>query len=197
MVYNIYRYKLVNAILYFARETNHLTMTKLFKLLNFFDFEHFAETGYPAIGLRYETFEHGPVPRKLWLDVKDADPPGDIAKVVNVTEKFREFNKGSREVEFKARPSAKPNMDIFTPREKRILDDLAFIYKDATATQMSDISHEKEKPWQITMDKLGLNAEIDYMLARGENSPISNEEAQQSLNEHFAIVNDLGLDPNG
>ena len=172
-------------------------MTKLFKLLNFFDFDHFAQTGYPAIGLRYETFEHGPVPRQLWLDVKDAEPPQDIARVVQATEKRWQFNKESREVEFRAKPKAMPNMDVFSPREQRILEKLAFIYVDATATQMSEISHEKEKPWQITKAKHGLNAEIDYMLARGDDSQISRDEAQQSLNEHFAIINGLDLDPNG
>jgi len=48
---NINRKKLLNAILFFAKHTLHCNTTKLFKLLSFFDFEHFRQTGYPAIGL--------------------------------------------------------------------------------------------------------------------------------------------------
>ena len=106
MVFNIYREKLVNSILYFARETSHLNMTKLFKLLNFFDFEHFSETGYPAIGLHYETFERGPVPRQLWLDVKDAHAPADVGKLVVLVENRRDYDKDWREIEFKPRAGA-------------------------------------------------------------------------------------------
>jgi hypothetical protein len=35
------REKLINAIVYFLGETNHCHTLKLFKLLNFSDFEHF------------------------------------------------------------------------------------------------------------------------------------------------------------
>ena len=195
MTDNLYRQKLINSILYFARETSHLNLTKLFKLLNFFDFEHFAETGYPAIGLKYVTWKRGPVPRQLWHDLKDGQPPTDIGKFVATTVKYREYDKDSHEVEINTRPGAKPNMDVFTPREQHLLEKLAYIYKDATAKQMSEISHEDEKPWRLTMDEYGENAEIDYMLAHKEDSPISEDEARQSLNEHWAAISALELDP--
>ncbi len=197
MSHNIYRQKLINAILYFARETSHLNLTKLFKLLSFFDFEHFAETGYPAIGLRYETFEHGPVPRRLWLDLREGEAPEDIGKMVSLKENRQQYRPEWRELEIKAKAGARADMDIFSPREQRIMERLAFIYRDATATQMSEISHEDERPWRITKDKYGLYAEIDYMLARVENSNMSKDEAQLSLNEHFAITSSIDQDPNG
>jgi hypothetical protein len=45
------RDKLINAIIFFAKNTRFLGKTKLCKLLYFLDFEHFKETGRPVTGL--------------------------------------------------------------------------------------------------------------------------------------------------
>jgi hypothetical protein len=47
------RNKLINAIVYFAQNTQHLGKTKLFKLLYLLDFEHFRQTGRSVTGLDY------------------------------------------------------------------------------------------------------------------------------------------------
>ena len=47
------REKLLNAIIYFLRETKHCHTLKLFKLLNFADFEHFRQKGRTITGLEY------------------------------------------------------------------------------------------------------------------------------------------------
>lgn len=190
---NIYRQKLVNAVLYFAKETKHLNITKLMKLLNFFDFEHFSQTGYPSIGLEYFTFDKGPVPRKFWLEVKDANLPDDLKDKVIVNNK--EWGQDKKELEFLAKTSAQVDFTVFTPREKKILDKLAFIYKDATAKQMSEISHEDDMPWEITKREKGMNQEIDYILALDEHSEIDKEEAQENLKEHFAAMKAFNIEP--
>jgi len=48
---NIYRKKLLNAVLFFAKNTKYVNLGKLSKLLYFLDFTHFKQTGYPSIGL--------------------------------------------------------------------------------------------------------------------------------------------------
>ncbi len=83
---NIYREKLLQAILFFAQKTKHANMTKMSKLLFFFDFKHFKETGYPAIGLDYFAFERGPVPKKLWLELKDRNVPEDFKRKLALKE---------------------------------------------------------------------------------------------------------------
>jgi uncharacterized phage-associated protein len=190
---SIYRQKLINAVLFFAKETRHTNMTKLMKLLNFFEFEHFNQTGYPSIGLKYYTFEKGPVPRKFWLEVKDGLLPGDLKDKVVIIAK--EWGQGNKEMEFAAKANAQVDFSVFTPREKKILDKLAFVYKDATAKQMSEISHENNMPWEITKRENGLYAEIDYLLALGENSEIDREEAKENLQDHFAAMKAFDTDP--
>src|SRR4030042_2518490 len=98
---SIYRQKLINAVLFFAKETRHTNMTKLMKLLNFFEFEHFNATGYPSIGLKYFAFEKGPVPKKFWLEVKDGIVPDDLKNKVIISVKYGDY--GRKEMEFIAR----------------------------------------------------------------------------------------------
>ena len=190
---SVYREKLVQAVLFFAQETRHLNTTKLMKLLNFFDFEHFRQAGYPSIGLQYYAFEKGPVPKKFWLEVKDGLPPSDLKDKIAINTKTGEGDR--KELEFLARPGQKVDFSVFTRREKEILQNLAFIYRDATAKVMSDISHEAEKPWEITVKEKGTNAEIDYLLALDEKSPIDRDEAEENLQDLFAVLRAFDIEP--
>src|SRR4030042_2496139 len=98
-------------------------------------------------------------------------------------------------MEFIARSEAQVDFNVFTPREKKILERLAFIYKDATAKTMSEISHEDNMPWEITMKEKGLNAEIDYLLALDENSPVDRDEAKENLRDHFSALKTFNVEP--
>ena len=191
---SIYRAKLINAVLFFTKETKHTNTTKLMKLLNFFDFEHFNQTGYPSIGLEYFAFEKGPVPKKFWLEVKDATPPEDLDKLVKII--TRQWgNNNYKELEFVARTGAKVDFSIFTEREKNILNSLAFIYKNATASEMSEISHQENLPWEKTIKEKGQNAEIDYLLALDEKSGITYKEAEETLDDYFETLKAFKIEP--
>lgn len=168
-------------------------MTKLSKLLYFFDFDHFKQTGYPAIGLEYFAFDHGPLPRKLWAEMQGGTVPEDLKAKVTINNKSGEL--GRRETEFKPKAGAEVDLSIFTRREQEILKKLAFIYIDASGKTMSDISHEDRRPWEITRREKGDKAEIDYILAIDENSTISREEAEQNLRDHFAITKLFNIEP--
>src|SRR6185295_2521583 len=64
------REKLINAIIYFLGATNHCHTLKLFKLLNFADFEHFRQTGRTITGLEYRALPKGPVPTELLYELR-------------------------------------------------------------------------------------------------------------------------------
>ena len=182
--------------MYFAKNTKHANTTKIFKLLNFFDFEHFRQTGYPAIGLEYETFERGPVPKKLWFQVKDGNIPQDFKKNLGININIRERRYNDDIVEYLFKAKSNPDLTVFSPREIKILDRLATIYQEANATQMSAISHSDEWPWSITMKEKGLYSKIDYMLALNSGEPkIAQELAQELLNEFFEITKDFQIEP--
>ncbi len=45
------------------------------------------------------------------------------------------------------------------------MEQLAEIYREATADQMVEVTHLKGKPWDVTKKTKGVEATIDYMLA--------------------------------
>lgn len=190
---NIYRKKLLNAVLFFARNTNHLNVTKLSKLLYFLDFSHFKQTGYPSIGLRYHAMRQGPVPKDFWLEVKEGNVPEDFKGKVAIIPKKGEQVPGYKELEFRA--VVTPDLSVFTPRERKILENLAFIFKAAKAADMSEVSHLPKQPWDITMKKCGENSPIDYLLGIDDKSEISLEEAKESLKEYFEAMRNFNLAP--
>jgi len=190
---NIYRKKLLNAVLFFASNTKRVNLGKLSKLLYFLDFIHFNQTGYPSIGLKYYTFEKGPVPRDFWLEIRDADVPEDFKGKIVLIRKTDDFAPHYKEVEIRA--LEKPDLSVFTPRETKILNDLAFVYKEATASDMSEVTHLPKQPWDITMKEKGKNQPIDYLVSIGEESAVSLDDAADSLKEHSEVVRNFEIEP--
>ncbi len=191
---NQYRRKLLNAILYFSQEkVKYLFTTKLSKLLYFLDFTHVKQTGYPSIGLVYHAFKKGPVPKSFWLEIRDGKVPDDFKDALNIFIHRDELTEEKKILEFKAKKS--PDMRVFTPREQKILEQLAFVFKDATADIMSEVSHLKNEPWDITFKTKGENMPIDYGLAIDDDSIYSKEESENLVKEHFEVLKNFQLSP--
>jgi len=190
---DIYRKKLLNAVLFFAKNTKHLNLTKLSKLLYFLDFTHFNQTGYPSIGLDYYAFEWGPVPRDFWSEIKDGSVPEDFKGKLALIPKTDDFSPSYKEIEIRAIEN--PDLSVFTSREMRILENLAFIYKEARGRDISEVTHLPKQPWDITVKKSGKYKLIDYLLGIDEKSKVSLDEARESLKEHFEAVRNFGLKP--
>ena len=66
MIITHHREKLINAIIYFAKNTTYCGKTKLLKLLYFLDFYQFKQTGKSVTGLDYFAWKMGPVPKELF-----------------------------------------------------------------------------------------------------------------------------------
>ncbi len=193
MLVNVYRNKLLQAILYFAKNTKSLSTTKLAKLLYFLDFQHFQQTGYPCIGLKYYAFKNGPLPREFWAEVKDGEVPEDFKGKLSLSRRADEVNPMFKEITFSARIN--PDLSVFSPREQTIMQDLAFIYKEAKAVDISEVSHLPEQPWDMTYKTKGEKGLIDYMLIFDEKAGVEREESKQSLKEHFEAVSNFHLNP--
>ena len=138
------REKLINAIIYFARETKHCHTLKLFKLLNCSDFEHFRQTGRTIFGLQYRALPKGPVPTELLGEIERGGGK-DLKAAINLTE-----IRGQITGELKRR-DLKPRIAFdkkwFTPRELKVLARIAELFRDLKADDMSEFSHENKKPW--------------------------------------------------
>ena len=151
------REKLLNAIIYFAKMTKYLGRTKLMKLLYFLDFAHFKQTGKSVTGLDYYVWERGPVPKKLWREIKDLDRYDDLKRTVSLL--------GDREEFQEIQPKKRFDPEHFSKRELNLLEEIAFLFKEAKAKDIVKVSHLPNDPWDRTKKNKGNNAKIDYMLA--------------------------------
>jgi uncharacterized phage-associated protein len=149
------RKKLIDAILYFANNTKFLGKIKLMKLLYFLDFYHFRETGKSVTGLDYFAWERGPVPRELFVEISNIMKP-DLQNVVRVVP----AGKMQRIV-----AKQKFNGKHFSLREMKLLEKLAYIFSDAKADDMVEVSHLPNQPWERTLKERGEWQKIDYLLA--------------------------------
>jgi uncharacterized phage-associated protein len=153
MIVTHHREKLINAIIYFAKNTRYCGKTKLMKLLFFLDFCHFKQTGKSVTGLDYFAWEMGPVPKDLYEEL-DAMKP-DLKGAVSVAEgEFR-----------KIIPKRTLDQKHLTKREIELLETLSFIFHDSRAEDMIEVSHLKNEPWHKTLVQKGLFSKIDYLLA--------------------------------
>ena len=178
--------RLVNAILFFAgsNRVRNPFKTKMFKLLYFLDFIHFNQTGRTVTGETYKTFRRGPVPFRLYECIKNNNLPPYFSERVKIIKYPVGDYEGYR---FASVRGAKADLKVFSKREQKILNELALIFKDATADQMVESTHLKNSPWEITKNTKGMYKEIDILLALDGEFKITKEIAEERLNMHKAI----------
>jgi len=172
------REKLLNALVYFSKNTRSCGKTKLFKLLYFLDFIHFRETGKSVTGLNYYAWEKGPVPQDLFHELKQPDK--DLKEAIALLKQSEdEDDKLCRVI---ARKPFDPK--YFTKREMKLMERLSFIFKDALAKNMVEITHLTGTPWDKTMKEKGPGKLIDYSLAiDGSKGSLTSEEIRERLSE--------------
>jgi uncharacterized phage-associated protein len=178
MLINHKREKLLNALIYFSKNTRVCGKTKLFKLLYFLDFIHFRETGKSVTGLSYYAWDKGPVPQDLFHELKQPDK--DLKETVIL------LNKSDDEDDKLCRVIAKKPFDprFFSKREMKIMKDLSFIFKDALAKDMVEVTHLIGTPWDKTIKEKGPGKRIDYALAvDGSKGSLSWEEIKERISE--------------
>ena len=151
------REKLINAIIFFSGHAE-CSKTKLLKLLYLVDFEHFRQTGRSVTGLTYYAWELGPVPTKLYAEFEN--PAADFSKAIAL--KAADFNGTPGIV---AVPKVAFNRGIFTPRELKVLDDVAKAYGRKTAKALVDLTHRPGSPWEKIYSPEADNERIPYELA--------------------------------
>ena len=90
---------------------------------------------------------------------------------------------GTQQLQIK--PRKKFDEAVFTPRELRVMSELAEIYQEATATQMSEVSHLAGQPWHLVFEvEKHPQSMIPYELALdGQPGSITREVAEMIAEE--------------
>lgn len=169
MIVSREREKLIDAIIFFVKNTRHCHTLKLFKLLNFLDFEHFRQTGKTVTGLRYVAWKQGPAPNDLWREFQRGGG-NDLRDSMQLQEMRDAY---SSQLLFRVmKPRREFDGKFFSRREMEIMKTLAFVFAETKAEDMSEFSHHKNLPWKKVFGKgEGEGKEISPMLAL-ESEPI-------------------------
>lgn len=165
------------------------------KLLYFLDFIHFKERGRSVTGEQYFAWDFGPVPRDLWLELKNG-PQSDFRKAVK--EIKRKIILQDEETDSFIYTASKKdfNEKLFSKRELKILDNISEIFKDALAKDMVETTHVDNTPWYQVWKVEGREyQEIDYMLAFKSQklAGISAEQAKNKSEEFSYVYEMLGV----
>lgn len=172
---NLQRQKLINAAVYFSKNTKQCGKTKLVKLLYYLDFMHFREVARPVTGLKYSAWQFGPYPVEFAKELEN--PPKDLSAAILLQKSENSTYSG-----IIAR--AKFDSNVFSKREMRLLGRIALVFKDARAEDMVEASHLPNHPWDKTIKTKGERAEIDYMLAfDAEEGSLPIEEALERVQD--------------
>jgi uncharacterized phage-associated protein len=151
--------------------------------LYFLDFIHFRETGKSVTGLNYYAWEKGPVPQDLFFEL--VQPDADLKETVAL------LKQSGDEDDKICRVIAKKPFDpkFFSKRELKIMGNLAFVFQDALAKDMVEITHLAGTPWDKTIKEKGHRKRIDYSLAvDGSKGSLSPEEISERTLEAKEVV---------
>lgn len=159
------RDKLINAIVFFAKNTKYCGKIKLIKLLYLLDFEHFRQTGRSVTGMDYLAWKMGPVPLAFY---KEWDvPEADLASAIDIVpEKIVDYTRET------VVPKIGFDDSHFTKRELRIMAELAANLRDSYSKPMVDMTHAEVGPWEkIWEGGRGDGERIPYSLAIADDEP--------------------------
>jgi len=184
--------KLETAIWYFAKEHlkrtgKKLTQTMLFKYLAFLDFWSVKRIGKPAIGLGYDAFPYGPVPRNLYrkfqrvIKYKDYD----FFRVIK-----EEAPSGKKITYIVPIEGKEGNLKFFSQFELNLMKELLEIFGDSSLTtrHFSEASHQKLLAWKKAWKKAEkLNRKRYPMRFEDEIENLGNNEEKKLLKERLEI----------
>lgn len=179
------REKLINAIVFFAKNTHHCGKIKLIKLLYLLDFEHFRQTGRSVTGMDYRAWKMGPVPTELF---EEWDALGaDLAEAIEIhPEQVIDY------VREQVIPLRDFDRSHFTPREVRIMASLAQRFRDEYSQPMVNFTHAERGPWaKIWNNGHGRLQPIPYTLAVGDDD-LHRDAILEAAAEFEGIQNALG-----
>lgn len=185
---DLQREKLLQAIVFFVKNTRACHKLKLFKLLNFLDFKIYRETGRTVTGLQYFAWPKGPVPKKLFDEFEAPRP--DMTAVMSIrTAAEDDFGFGKRLI---ITPRMAFDDGCFTDREMAAMTWLAEVFRDADSSQMSDASHFSGQPWRQVYEIEGKHwGAIPYRLALDSKPGSITEEQAEQIDEEAREVDAL------
>jgi putative zinc finger/helix-turn-helix YgiT family protein len=125
--------KFSNIVLYFTKNISKVSKTKLMKLLFYSDFKNYKEYGLSVSGIVYQHLPYGPVPCHHWL-MLDALTENEIIEL-------KPFDNYEGEY---IEPITDLDLSLFSTEELDTLERVTCFFKDFSAVDISNYSHEED-----------------------------------------------------
>ena len=91
-------------------------------------------------------------------------------------------------------PKKKFEEAYFSINELKLLENLSFIFRDAPADMMIEVTHLKNEPWDRTMKEKGEFKLIDYLLAVDSDvDSLPLEEARERMEDAAEMFRTFGV----
>jgi uncharacterized phage-associated protein len=171
--------KLLNVILFLSSKIKIFGIVKLLKLVFEIDKRHIREVGKPVFYLNYEAWELGPVSKDLYYYIKQNKLPTDWFN-------YLEINQDTFDSQFSIKPKKIANMDVFTPRQMRIINELLHEFKELNSQEYIDATHKEGEPWSIAFAR-GKNSAITINDILGNDNSFTPEYIQYYIDNHKEI----------
>lgn len=186
------RERVQNAVLFFVANAKNVGMTKLCKLLYFCDLSLHLKRGYGLTGLAYIAETRGPVPMEIYRELsgylREEEKSYGLNDVVH-RETPRKKRTGPDERFFVPNRDRNFVPDFFSENELDVLRDTAEHYKNSLGTEMSEESHLKGRPWELTWQNgRGEHQKIDFNLGLKLNTDPETRRTIRNNQERHAHV---------
>jgi len=132
--------KLGNAVIFLCDRMGALSKTKLLKLIYLIEETSVKKYGIPFFNIRFDAWHLGPVSRDLYVEITGETflldsyiEKKDTNGVVNIVAK-----------------------KDFSDNELKLMEQIAGMFKYATADELIKLTHREHSPWHITAVENGL-----------------------------------------
>lgn len=177
---------------YIAKNIPNIHLRKLLKIVYLIDKKFMELRGFPLTWFDYYAWAKGPVAPEVY-DVKT----GAFAEYVTCHKD--ENNSNIVEALLPSKYQVLKQMEIYSPFEMGVIDDIIFKYEDKTADELSELTHEEGSLWSMIVKQQNVDfvngkstVEIPLQLLNGDDIDKNEiyEEAkwnmgfQAALNQH-------------
>lgn len=160
--------KLGNTIIYLADRMENLSKTKLLKLIYLLDEYAVKKFGIPFFGFNYEVWRLGPVCQEVFAELNAEE------EELTFLDRFITLDRQENTTYINGK--SKFNDDEFSTNDLKLLEEVTTSFKNATANQLIDITHQKGSLWYNVALKNDLLEPFDNKFKNTSNHEIQFEE---------------------
>ena len=179
--------KIGNTIIFLAKAIPNLSKTKLLKLLYILEELSIKKYHTPFLNLEFEVWQAGPVTKDIFVELSDS--PIILSEYI---ETLNTEYKGNRITEVLAKKEFVD--DEFSDNDIELLEEIVRKYKKIPATELVELTHEKDSLWyQVAKEN---NLLEEFKLKRLSNSDrkidfnklLKDSKSKQFYNEQLELI---------